>query len=286
MRRNWFQEGAQGMNGYQIADLVIGIVLSVLIMVFIFITFKRKKLWVIFGVEIISFGICFNLGMKYAADLLLILFALTGFISLYVNNNFIRNYIVNPISGKATDIGRAKSAITDENRQKLNKSITTAVKWLSDNKTGAIMTFERNTNLDKYIQSGTVLNAPVTAELLETIFYEGTRLHDGAIVIRGDTIVAAACFFPATQRTLVGKFGARHRAAIGISELTDSVTIVVSEETGRISVAFSGSLEPIKYDEFEKVFSTFMLAPSGTVNKKENTVDLSSGSSSDDNGGF
>jgi uncharacterized protein (TIGR00159 family) len=266
------------MTPNQIADLIIGIVLSCLIYAFILYTFKRKKLWVIFGLELLGLGLCYGFSLTYAAAIFLALFILTGFISLEINSNLLRSYLTNPINGSAIDALKAKAANSNVQRNKLNKAITAAVKWLSDNKTGALITFENTNSLDKYIQSGTVINAPVTPELIETIFYEGTRLHDGAIVVRGDTIVAAACFFPATQKTLVGKYGARHRAAIGISEVTDSVTIVVSEETGRISVAFSGSLEPIKYDEFEKVFATFMISSStsGTPDDKKDLSDKQS----------
>ncbi len=198
-----------------------------------------------------------------ASYILLAIFVVTAVIGLVVNSAEIRSYAANPIAtSKAPE---KKNSNSEVDRQKLNKEITQAVRWLSDNRVGGIITFERSVPLDKYVASGTVLNAPVTPELIETIFYEGTRLHDGAIIIRGSTIVAAAVFFPPTNKPLVGKYGARHRAAIGISEITDSVTIIVSEETGRISVAFGGSLEPIKYDEFEKVFSTYMLAPSGTM---------------------
>ena len=119
---------------------------------------------------------------------------------------------------------------------------------------------------------GTIINCPFTPEIVETIFYEGTRLHDGALIIRNNIIVAASVFYPSTNKTLVGKYGARHRAAIGISEVSDAVTIIVSEETGRISIAYAGVLEQVKYDEFEKVFHTFMVAPSGTVTSNNSAV--------------
>ena len=103
-----------------------------------------------------------------------------------------------------------------------------------------------------------MLDAPVSQELLETIFYVGTRLHDGAVVIRGNIIVAASVYYTPTTRALTGKFGSRHRAAFGISEISDSVTVVVSEETGRVSIAYNGNLETVPLDSFLREFSDLM----------------------------
>ena len=108
------------------------------------------------------------------------------------------------------------------------------------------------------MKNGTIINAPVSQELLETIFYEGTRLHDGAVIIRGNMIVAASVYYTPTTRALNGKFGSRHRAAFGISEVTDSVTVVVSEETGRVSIAHEGVLESIPLDSFLSEFTDMM----------------------------
>lgn len=257
------------MTDIQIADLIIGIVLVAAVFALTIVMFRKKLLWLIFGVELTGFSVCYNLQMTYAGFSFLALFVITLIVACFANIGDFRYYVANPIGTSMKKGVRGGRIIvkkdTDYDREKLNKSITQAVKWLSDSRTGALITFERNSSLSKYEESGTVLNAPVTPELIETIFFEGTRLHDGAIIIKEDIIVAASCFFPATTRTLIGKYGARHRAALGISEITDSITVVVSEETGRISIAYNGTMEPVKYDEFAKVFATFMLAPSGTI---------------------
>ena len=143
-------------------------------------------------------------------------------------------------------------------KEELYRIIDSTVHSLSRSKTGAIITFERNTNMDDIIKSGTIINAPVTQELLETIFYKGTRLHDGAVVIRGNMILAASVYYTPTTRALTGKYGSRHRAAFGISEITDSVTVVVSEETGRISIAYNGNLESVSVDSFLREFTDLM----------------------------
>lgn len=143
-------------------------------------------------------------------------------------------------------------------KEALYKTINESVLYLSKHKIGAIITFERKDNLDNLLKNGSILNAPVTYELLITIFYPGTRLHDGAVVIRDDNIIAASVYYTPTTKPLIGKYGSRHRAAIGISEICDAVTVVVSEETGRISIAYNGELESYNPDNFYKAFGNIM----------------------------
>ncbi|MEG1744972.1 MAG: DNA integrity scanning protein DisA nucleotide-binding domain protein, partial [Ruthenibacterium sp.] len=102
---------------------------------------------------------------------------------------------------------------------------------------------ERRTNLSEIIKTGTVLSAAITPELLSTLFYEGTPLHDGAVVVRDGQVEAAGCFLPLSNNLEIGKdMGTRHRAALGMSENSDAVIVVVSEETGIISLAKNGVL--------------------------------------------
>ncbi len=137
--------------------------------------------------------------------------------------------------------------VGDENIAILAK----ATRQLAMSKTGAIITIERNDTLDQYTQNGVIIDVPVQTELIRTIFYPGTPLHDGAVIIRNGRIHAASVFYTPSIQPLGGQYGARHRAAKGISELTDSLTIVVSEETGRISIAQHGDLESINPDDIE-----------------------------------
>jgi diadenylate cyclase len=114
---------------------------------------------------------------------------------------------------------------------------------LSKNRIGTLVAIERDVGLGDYIEHGCRIDAALTSELLETIFYPGSALHDGAVVVQGDRVAAAACLLPLTDNpTLSKSMGTRHRAAIGISEETDAAALVVSEETGRISVAVDGRL--------------------------------------------
>ena len=123
---------------------------------------------------------------------------------------------------------------------------------------GALLTFERKDKEKDIIKNGSKIDAPVTFEILVTIFYPGTRLHDGAVVICGNKIVAASVYYTPTTKPLTGKYGSRHRAALGISEISDAVTVVVSEETGRISIAYNGILESYSPDNFYKAFENIM----------------------------
>ncbi|MDO4965600.1 MAG: diadenylate cyclase CdaA [Lachnospiraceae bacterium] len=110
-------------------------------------------------------------------------------------------------------------------------------------KTGALIVIEKNDSLIEYERTGINLDSVVSSQLLINIFEHNTPLHDGAVVVRGDRIVAATCYLPLSDnRELSKELGTRHRAAVGISEVTDSLTVVVSEETGRVSVALGGEL--------------------------------------------
>lgn len=122
------------------------------------------------------------------------------------------------------------------------EEIADAVERLSRSGIGAIIVLEREIALGDYVASGTEMQAKVSADLLATIFTPYSPLHDGAVIIRGDTIIGAGCILPLSQATMDRTLGTRHRAAVGLSEETDALIIVVSEETAQISVARNGRL--------------------------------------------
>ena len=134
-------------------------------------------------------------------------------------------------------------------RERILGELVNCITDLSKTQTGALITFERHQSLQDFINTGIKFDAEIKNELLKTIFYEGTPLHDGATIIKNDRIVASACFYPPTNKEVPAKYGARHRAAIGISEITDSLTVVVSEETGTISFVTNGDLRPVNPKE-------------------------------------
>lgn len=131
----------------------------------------------------------------------------------------------------------------DEVMEKVTTEIVTAVDSLSKSRTGALIAIEQKTGLAEIISSGTEIDSIVSAALLENIFVVNTPLHDGATIIRNNRIIAAGCVLPLTSNTDINKkLGTRHRAAIGLSESSDALVIVVSEETGTISLTVNGRL--------------------------------------------
>ena len=144
-------------------------------------------------------------------------------------------------------LGRSAPFLSGRSRetaaQQVIHEVILAVETLARERTGALIVFEGDTGLEEYIESGERVDAGVSARLLVTIFFPGTPLHDGAVVIRGDRIIAAACVLPLTNRDLAdSSLGTRHRAAVGITEQNDALAVVVSEETGIISVARGGRI--------------------------------------------
>lgn len=128
--------------------------------------------------------------------------------------------------------------------KKTADEIVEAVFSMSRAKTGALIVIEQNLELNEYLKTGINTDAVVTGQLLINIFEKNTPLHDGAVIIRGDRVLAATCYLPLSNNDTVSKdLGTRHRAALGISEETDSVTIVVSEETGGVAITANGQLE-------------------------------------------
>ncbi len=124
----------------------------------------------------------------------------------------------------------------------VDELVNAAIK-LSKNRIGALVAIERDVGLGEYVENGVPIDGRLSSEILEALFYPGSALHDGAVVLQHDRVAAAACLLPLTDDpTLSKSMGTRHRAAIGISEETDAIALVVSEETGRVSVAAGGKL--------------------------------------------
>ena len=144
--------------------------------------------------------------------------------------------------GRSRLLGRGRATVMDE-QERIIREIIQCATDLSRRRVGALIVFEGDTGLKDIIETGTELDAQISAPLLENIFEPNTPLHDGAVVIRDLRVVAAACILPLTESNMVShELGTRHRASLGISETTDAVALIVSEETGIISVAREGRL--------------------------------------------
>ena len=144
--------------------------------------------------------------------------------------------------GRSQLLGRHKTLTVDE-REKLVYEIINAVEYLKKNRIGALIVIERDYSLREYIERSKKIYAEISSDLLISIFYPNNPLHDGGVIIQGDKITCAGSVFPTSMNPSISKrLGTRHRAALGISESTDAIAIVVSEETGRISIAVGGTL--------------------------------------------
>lgn len=137
-----------------------------------------------------------------------------------------------------------------EKVKEMQEQILTACRHMSHTKTGALIVIKGNNDLKEFEDTGEPIDAMLSSRLLENIFFKNTPLHDGAVIVSGNRILAAACILPVSKDTeLPAHFGLRHRAALGISEKTDATAIVVSEETGRISVAKGSVLTEVTLDK-------------------------------------
>jgi diadenylate cyclase len=196
--------------------------------------------------------------MALGAGLMVGMFYLSGWTQLSTVNWFIRNmvgYVVfalivlfqADIRRALAHFGRARfirSFTRTEDGDEVIEELAVAATMLSGQRIGAIIAVERGIGLRNFVEAGIPLDATLTYDLLVTIFRPGSPLHDGAVIIQGDRVAAAACFLPLTVNPFVSKdFGTRHRAAIGLTEETDAIAIVVSEETGTISLALAGQIE-------------------------------------------
>ena len=159
-------------------------------------------------------------------------------------------------------------AITDDVGESTIEELVNAAFIMSKPKTGALIVIERKESLVNIEKTGILINGIVSSQLLINIFEHNTPLHDGAVLIRGNTIVSATCYLPLSENMRISKdLGTRHRAAIGISEVSDSITIVVSEETGRVSVALGGNL--IKVNDSEELRKELSVLLEDTAEEKK-----------------
>ncbi len=144
--------------------------------------------------------------------------------------------------GRSKLLGRHK-VLTVDQREKMVYEITGALDYLKKNRIGALIVLERDYSLRQYIETANKIYADLSSELLISIFFPNNPLHDGGVIIQGEKITCAGAIFPTSMNPSISKrLGTRHRAALGISEITDSIAIVVSEETGRISIAIKSEL--------------------------------------------
>lgn len=168
--------------------------------------------------------------------------------------------------GRSSFWTKTKKEISDEDQ--MVQAFDKAIQYMSKRKIGALVTIERNAGLDEYIETGIPLDADITGELLINIFIPNTPLHDGAVIIKNNKIAVSCAYLPLSESQLIPKeFGTRHRAAVGISEVSDALTFVVSEETGDVSITLNNTFIPhLTQDEYLKILHEELV---GNVEDKE-----------------
>ena len=175
-----------------------------------------------------------------------------------------------------SSIGKILNSSGSENGTTI-ANVVTAACAMQSTKTGALIVFEREIKLADVAKTGIAINSDVSPELIINIFVPNTPLHDGAVIIGDNKIKAAACFLPLTQdNSLSQELGTRHRAAIGITEVADCVVVVVSEETGRISLAVNGQINRnITADNLEKILKGYLVEESNDLKaSKDKLIDM------------
>ena len=262
-----------------ICDFVFSLLAIVVLNVFIDYFVKRKFVWYSLAIFSFIFLMSHIFMLDYLAQICLAIITVIAIVAMFVNMSEFRLILANKFS-RGIKIKKKRTTLeVDEPyaTSELYDIINTSVLYLSQYKIGALLSFVRNDNLTEVCEdgnNGTILKAPVNAELIETIFYKGTRLHDGAVIIKGNIIYAAAVMYKdVSTASLDGKYGTRHRAALAISTQYDAVTVVVSEETGNISIAYKGVLEHYSRDSFKNAFSNIMeqsMAQNNKTNESEN----------------
>ena len=175
--------------------------------------------------------------------------------------------------GRAGTFFRASNKNASEEMQQTIQAVVSAAARLSARQHGALIILKRFDHLDQYVHSGVILQSDVTPEMLMQIFYPNTPLHDGAVIIAGKKIVAAACVMPLSASGILARsperqMGLRHRAALGISEVTDAIAVVVSEETGAISIAHAGRI--IRRLDVERLENILIAFYNPEKSRKEN----------------
>ncbi|MGM9970778.1 MAG: diadenylate cyclase CdaA [Anaeroplasma sp.] len=207
--------------------------------VFIAIKFKKALSLIVIGVIIILIYVVSNI-FNFELSSLLYSSVLSGYIVICV-------ILLAPELRKLMEFHKSddtKKTMLISSTQATKEAIADAVFNLSSTKVGALITIEQHISLEQYAERAITLNSDISKELLEQIFIKDSPLHDGGVIIRGNKIICAAAYYTLTQDQSLDKtVGSRHRAGVGISEITDSLTIIVSEETGDVHVAVAGFMK-------------------------------------------
>lgn len=234
---------ADNFSAVGIIKMIVDIILFGIIAYFIIKLIKKKikqpKFYLLVGAILFLYllSIVFSLSMLYSILRLIIFWGAGCMIVVYsqeIRHEFEQMFTTNKVDNAFS---------SNQEKQEIISVLCQTAEYLSKRRIGALITIEKEDSLNTFIDKAIPLNSTITQEILTTIFTPGTACHDGAVIIRKNKIMCAGAYFPSTDKYDVPKFlGTRHRAAIGISERYDAITIVVSEETGNISITVSGNI--------------------------------------------
>ena len=262
-------------NSFRIIDFIDILFVAVVLYAIIRIIRETRAMQLVKGIVFLvaMYFVVSFLGMSASSYIFKVIFSNILIIIVILFGNEIRNILeqmgngaaktgIKSIlhSGMTLEIGEIKKAI---------EAVCKACNNMSDDQVGALIVFENETMLGDIISSGTVLDAKATPELIENVFFPKSPLHDGAMIVRGSQIYAAGCILPLTRDNVSSNLGTRHRAAIGVTQESDAIVVIVSEETGSISIAENGTLKrDISTGELRDILEQHFIPESGKSDDK------------------
>ena len=258
---------------WQIVTFVLDITIVIFLLFYFVKVAKKSRVWQLLKGIVLLIIITI---LSNVFELRLLYFILTSFMSygvialLIIFQPELRRAIEQLGSRTFTRLFGMDKSIKDKTKEDIYK-VVIAVEEMAKSKTGALIVFERDIKIQDIIETGIKLDAEISPQMLVNIFVPNTPLHDGAVVISNNKIAAAACVLPLSDDTSIAKeLGTRHRAAIGISKESDSIVVVVSEETGKMSIAKDGSLiADLREDVLKKILISNVVTKRFAIEKKE-----------------
>jgi len=258
---NKLKEYTQGFSDAGIIRLIIDIVLTIL---FIFLIYKflrikvhRKRIILLILSILVIYAVLYALQLRITLSIFNFLIFWSFGIIIIIYNQEIRHFVENAFHSTRNE----NAFSSEEEKYAVIDILVNASMYLSKRKVGALITIEREDSLDSLIEKAIPIRGVISEELLTTLFFVGTATHDGAVIIRKNRIMCAGAYLPSTDKYDVPKsLGTRHRAAIGISERYDAITIVVSEETGNISITNDGIINiGLTIDELRETLEQYLI---------------------------
>ena len=268
----FFESVKTSLMQLQILDFVDMLLVAVIVYFLLKFTKRTRAIQVLkgLGIIIVVAYLCELLRLPTVTWLLNYVIQAGALMLVIIFQPEIRRALERIGRGKILGISLSPQNGLSEDVAKVIEEIHKAILNLSIHKTGALIVFEQKTGLKEVIESGIILNAQISSEVIENVFFPNAPLHDGAMIIKDDVIVAAGCFLPLSDNKQISSdLGTRHRAALGISEISDCVVLVVSEETGVISMAREGVLERYLDSKGLRILLEKMMVPTQTDTRRK-----------------